>query len=184
MRDVLSFFRALLASPSEVGAVFPSSRHLAAAMGAAAAELDSGGQIIEIGAGSGALTQTLITHFGRERLQIIECAPALVDLLQQRFPHARIVAARAEDWLQAGARQTPGSLLVSSLPFKSLPAVTAHRLAHRYQQLVLQGARLLQFSYGVYPPFSLPPDRGLRWQQKRRIWLNLPPATIWELTSG
>ena len=178
---MLPFIQALLRAPAEVGAVLPSSRHLAHAMAQVAAASDRGGSLLEIGAGSGALTRALVARFGRERLQVVECSPPLASVLRQRFPQLTVLEQRAEQVLTHAMQCADQMLVVSSLPFKSLPLRQARRVAKAYQDLVMRGGSVVQFSYGRLPPFPLSSGLPLRWQAQCRVWRNLPPATVWQL---
>ena len=181
MNTTLSFLRALLAAPAEVGALWPSSRHLAQSMAQAAAACGASGRVIEVGAGSGALTRALLNRFGSERLQVVECAPELVQVLRKKFPHLDIRRERIEHFLPQAAPDPGSSLLVSSLPFKSLPAAQARLLSSTYIRFVQNGGAVIQFSYGLAPPFVLHDTDDLQWQRVSRVWRNLPPACIWRL---
>jgi phospholipid N-methyltransferase len=150
-------------------------------MAQVAAASDRGGSLLEIGAGSGALTRALVARFGRERLQVVECSPPLASVLRQRFPQLTVLEQRAEQVLTHAMQCADQMLVVSSLPFKSLPLRQARRVAKAYQDLVMRGGSVVQFSYGRLPPFPLSSGVPLRWQAQCRVWRNLPPATVWQL---
>jgi len=90
---------------------------------------------------------------------------------------------------QASAKQVvdsliarPGRLvLVSSLPFRSLPkdvgAETVDSICRFLEHSVER--KLVQFTYQPRVPFAAP--RHLRWHRRAVVWRNTPPAGIWEL---
>ncbi|QDQ26296.1 hypothetical protein FNU76_07935 [Chitinimonas arctica] len=178
----LAFLRAILHSPGEIGAVAPSSSRLAKAMAAAAQSLDRGGLVIEAGPGSGALTGALVEAFGYGRLRVVEQSSVLSSVLQARYPGLAVENGRIEQALDECGLQPDNSLLISSIPFKSLAPAQTRLLSRRYIEYVQAGGRVLQFSYGRQPPFStLPGEPG--WRPLRRVWWNLPPARLWVLAA-
>ena len=86
LNDSSLFLREWLANPQRTGAVAPSSPKLAAAM-ARWLPSDPESYVLELGPGTGAVTQALIERGLREeRLVAIEKNPKLARLLRQRFP--------------------------------------------------------------------------------------------------
>src|SRR5476651_94906 len=89
--DSTLFLREWLANPLRTGAVAPSSPKLAAAM-AEWLPADPENYVLELGPGTGAVTEALIKYGLREdRLVAIERNPTMADLLRKRFPLARII---------------------------------------------------------------------------------------------
>jgi len=161
-----------------VGAILPSSRHLARAMAHHAGDCDA---LVELGAGTGTITRELVRQHPGVPLILFEQNSALAGRLHSDFPQAKIIAEcfhRRADLLA----QLPGrAVFVSSLPFRSLPAEiaiptisTLHRLLAGSPQ-----RRLLQFTYQPRAPFKAP--AGLAWHRYVTVWRNAPPAGIWEL---
>ena len=112
-----AFMAVALARPSTVGAILPSSRHLADAMarGAAGAQ-----RLIELGAGTGAITEALCEQHPGVPTLAVELDGSLARHLRQPFPRIEVRAAAAHEVLREMRR--PGhAALVSSLPFRSLP---------------------------------------------------------------
>ena len=95
LNDSTLFLREWLANPQRTGAVAPSSPKLAAAM-ARWLPSDPESYVLELGPGTGAVTQALIERGLREeRLVAIENNPKLARLLRQRFPRAHIITGDA-----------------------------------------------------------------------------------------
>src|SRR5450432_3301779 len=85
------FLREWFANPQRTGAVAPSSPQLAAAM-ARWLPADPESYVLELGPGTGAVTEALIERGLREdRLVAIERNPKLARLLRKRFPRAQII---------------------------------------------------------------------------------------------
>ena len=91
LADSSLFLREWIANPLRTGAVAPSSPKLAAAM-AKWLPHDPENFVLELGPGTGAVTEALLKHGLREdRLVAIEHNPTLGRLLRKRFPLARII---------------------------------------------------------------------------------------------
>ena len=169
---------ALLKSPASTGAVMPSSRALAAAM----AEVASGAELlVELGAGTGPVTQALLQRSPGTPLIAVELQSALANRLRIRFPGVDV----REDSAKAVVDELidhPGKIvLVSSLPFRSLPREVAAETANSLIRFLTANParRLVQFTYHPRAPFHAPAP--LHWQRRSIIWRNTPPAGIWEL---
>jgi len=78
-----AFLRRYFAEPNSVGAVAPSSRWLVAALTAPVAARSGPASILEVGAGTGAVTRRLAELLGPEdRLDICEVDPTFVRMLE------------------------------------------------------------------------------------------------------
>ena len=74
-----------------LGAVMPSSKLLARTM-AGYVDAHGDGPVVELGPGTGAITNALIEHgVDQRRLVLVEYNPSFCALLRERYPHARIV---------------------------------------------------------------------------------------------
>jgi phosphatidylethanolamine/phosphatidyl-N-methylethanolamine N-methyltransferase len=180
MSDATAFLFLALCRPSTVGAILPSSRRLADAMAQAAA----GSQcLIELGAGTGAITAALHRHHPGVPLLAVELEPRLARHLRARFPAVEVRAASADRVLREAAGQPGPTVLVSSLPFRSLPARLRLRSSLAIERFLLQQPerRLLQYSYLPREPFKLRHAGQLRWRRLASVWGNAPPAWVWEL---
>lgn len=168
-------------NPALVGAVCPSSRWLAAAMAHAA----RGAQLlVELGAGTGAITEALVAQHPAVPLVAVELQPGLADLLQQRFASIEVRCASAHDvLLELHLHAPPQTVLVSSLPFQSLPAPWRESTVQAIASFLRADAqrRLVQYTYGRKAPFELPSSCNLHWTPAGRVWRNAPPANLWSL---
>jgi len=180
MSDATAFMFLALCRPSTVGAILPSSRRLAETMARAA----HGAQgLIELGAGTGAITAALCRSHPDVPLQAVELEPRLARQLRERFPTVQVHAAAADEVL-ANANGLPDrTVLVSSLPFRSLPPPLRVRSSLAIEDFLTErpGRRLLQYSYLPREPFELRHAERLRWRRLAAVWGNAPPAWVWEL---
>src|SRR5258705_13585347 len=166
--------------PLHMGAVMPSGRVLARTM-AQYVKIDSSAPVVELGPGTGPITNALIEHgVDQKRLVLVEYNPGFCALLRDRYPHARVVqgdayALRDSLWNILGA---PASAVVSGLPLVTKPMLTRLKLIRDAFVALAPGAPFVQFTYSVAPPIpkSLP---GVSTEASERIWMNLPPARVW-----
>lgn len=175
-----AFMMVALANPSVVGAVLPSSRYLAAAMAEAA---DGAQMLVELGAGTGAMTAALRERFAQQRLVAVEMQGALAQQLRERFADVEVHAAPAHEVLQRLDDAPPATVLVSSLPFRSLPDLWREPTIEAIERFLLAHPerRLVQFTYQPRAPFELRRADALRWARLATVWRNVPPAGVWQL---
>ena len=168
-----------------MGAVMPSSKLLARTMAQYVA-VESTGPVVELGPGTGAITNALIEHgVDQKRLVLVEYNPGFCALLRDRYPQARVVQGDAyalRDSL-GGALDQPASAVVSGLPLVTKPMLTRLKLIRDAFLALAPGAPFVQFTYSVAPPIpkSLP---GVSTEASERIWMNLPPARVWVYRKG
>jgi len=173
-----AFTNALLTGPLTVGAVCPSSPHLAQAM---AHELDDNGDglVLELGAGTGSITSALLQRgITAERLIVLERSPELVNHLRRRFPSVRVIQGDASQLdLLLGSDGRHVQAIVSGLPLRSLARTAVKQITRQMRLLLPTGGRLVQFTYDLSRP-SLLDDESLRRERTRVVWKNLPPARV------
>lgn len=172
-----AFFRELLHEPRSVGAVCPSSGALALRM-AAWVDVSQAGWIIELGGGTGMVTQALLQRgVPCERLIVIERSRQLVNHLRSRFPGVRIAHADAADIARTALEDRPVAAIVSGLPMRSLPAEAVSRIVQAGAGVLDANARVVQFTYArrACSPWSV---AGLHRIGSETVWRNLPPARI------
>ncbi len=168
-----------------MGAVMPSSKLLARTM-ANYVDPKSTGPVVELGPGTGAITQALVEHgVDQKRLVLIEYNPAFCVLLRDRYPQATVVqgdAYRLRDAL-FDVLKNPASAVVSGLPLVTKPMLTRLKLIRDAFVALAPAAPFIQFTYSVAPPIpkSLP---GVSTEASERIWMNLPPARVWVYRKG
>ena len=163
-----------------MGAVMPSSKLLARTM-AEYVDVQSEGPVVELGPGTGAITNALIEHgVDQKRLVLVEYNPGFCALLRDRYPQAKVVQGDAyalRDSLR-GVLDVRASAVVSGLPLVTKPMLTRLKLIRDAFTALAPGAPFVQFTYSVAPPIpkSLP---GVSTEASERIWMNLPPARVW-----
>jgi phosphatidylethanolamine/phosphatidyl-N-methylethanolamine N-methyltransferase len=181
--DRARFLKSLAATPRLTGAVAPSGRALARAMATAAVDLASHGLVIELGPGTGPVTQSLIeAGLPPSRLVLLEYDAAFCRLLENRFRDLHVIQGDAYDLpgTLAPFAGRPIAAVVSSLPLlNQLPARRTKLIADAFSLMGPAGV-FVQFTYGLQSPipreFCANRYSAVR---SRPILLNLPPAFVW-----
>ena len=178
--DEMQFIRSWIEKPLSTGAVMPSSRVLARAM-ARYVDPRSQGPVIELGPGTGPVTEALVRRgVDPGRLILVEFNPDFCRLLRTRYPAATVVqgdAYRLRRLLENYINE-PAAAVVSGLPLVTKPLRTRVRLISDAMTLLGAGAPFVQFTYAMLPP--IPKElSGVRAESSELIWMNLPPARVW-----
>lgn len=204
-----TFLREAARDPRTVGAVAPSGKALARALtepvrAQAGRPLD----VLEAGAGTGAVTRALIPQLSPgSRLDVAEANPRFAERLRdlvRMHPgpaggpssgQIRVHAARVER-LETGRRY---DVIVSGLPFANFAPDDVEAIMDRYLELLRPGGTLTYFAYrGTRRARALLPSRTDAHRHRavetvlaayrrrhatgsRMVWANLPPATVWQL---
>jgi phosphatidylethanolamine/phosphatidyl-N-methylethanolamine N-methyltransferase len=183
--DEVRFIRSWLETPLSIGAVTPSGRVLARAM-ARYVEPELPGPVVELGPGTGPVTEALVEHgVDPARLVLVEFNPVFCQLLRARFPAATVIQADAYGLRRALASllRRPAAAVVSGLPMFTKPVRTRVRLLRDALALLRPGAPFVQFTYAVVPPIPRA-FAGVQAEASERIWMNLPPARVWVYRKG
>jgi phosphatidylethanolamine/phosphatidyl-N-methylethanolamine N-methyltransferase len=178
--DDVRFIRTWLEKPLALGAVTPSSRALGRTM-AAYVDPATPGPVIELGSGTGPITEALVAQgIDPVRLVLVEFDATFCRRLRARFPRATVLQGDAYSLkpLLAGMLQEPAAAVVSGLPLFTKPLKTRLRLLFEAFGLMAPGAPFIQFTYNAVPPLPARLDR-VRAQASERIWMNIPPARVW-----
>ena len=183
--DEVRFLRSWIEKPLHMGAVMPSSKLLARTM-AQYVDVESTGPVVELGPGTGAITNALIEHgVDQKRLVLVEYNPGFCALLRDRYPQAKVVQGDAYKLRDSLLKvlDVPASAVVSGLPLVTKPMLTRLKLIRDAFAALAPGAPFVQFTYSVAPPIpkSLP---GVSTEASERIWMNLPPARVWVYRKG
>jgi phosphatidylethanolamine/phosphatidyl-N-methylethanolamine N-methyltransferase len=178
--DEARFIKSWIDNPSRTGSVTPSGPALARRM-ASFVDPASSGPVIEIGPGTGPVTEALIERgISEDRLILVEYSPEFCKLLRARFPRATIVEGDAYTLSTTLAGHLHGKAIavVSSLPLFNQPPTMRSALAKDAFTLLVEGAPFIQFTYSVVSPV---PRKGSGLKSFASDWIlrNIPPARVW-----
>jgi len=172
------FFRSFLAHPRLVGAVLPTSARAARAM-LDMADLGRARLVVELGAGTGSHTGHVLDRLAPDaRLVAFEIDAAMADTLRAKIadPRLTVVTGSAEDVIEVLGGQRP-EVVVSALPFTSLPAGIGHTILERTARVLAPGGTLLVLQYS---PLLARELSRLFASVTRRVCLpNVPPAFLY-----
>jgi phosphatidylethanolamine/phosphatidyl-N-methylethanolamine N-methyltransferase len=179
------FLRGWARNPVGVGWPFSSSYWTARRLAEATlmTAVPEAGPVLELGAGTGPVTEALL-EMGcpADRIIAVERDAELCRYLASCFPHLRVLHGDAMDIgdMLTSARVSSVAAVLSGLPMRAIhPAAAARCYSDLFQRLP-PGGRVIQYTYGFRPPVD--PDYaglGLEATFVGREWRNMPPMAIW-----
>ena len=175
-RTDIAFLKSFLARPGRVASPIPSGRRLARKI-AEQVDLESEGLVLELGPGTGAVTQALCERgVAEQNLVLIESDPEFVKLLRVQFPRARVIEADAfafADVLEGHDLRS----IISGLPVLGQSSAHKRRFLKSAIEALASGRPFVQFSYSRSPP--LPASDGVTVNRAATVWQNIWPMRIW-----
>ncbi len=174
------FFRSLVSDPRSVGAVVPSGASLGRLM---ARGCGAGARVVEVGAGTGALTREILnTGVSEGDLCLVESDGRFVEILKERFPAARTVHGDAT-WLGEHLDDLTGRVdfVISGLPLLLFSEARKRRLLTAAFRLLGESGAFHQFTYGGVCPVGRRTLDGLGLRASClgvAAW-NVPPAFVY-----
>jgi len=179
IKENFSFFKSWARSPRTTGSIIPSTSSIGHTMGGYI-NLERDGYIVEIGAGTGALTQGLLKsgiHY--KRIILVELNKNLVKHLNRKFPDVLVIhgdAQKLEELLPEHIKKDVQAI-VSGLPFVSLPKKISYNILQAIEKLLPEKGIFLQFTYR---PWKSPlKSANFIGERIGREFFNFPPAAIW-----
>ncbi|MGD0633872.1 MAG: methyltransferase domain-containing protein [Beijerinckiaceae bacterium] len=181
LADEARFIKTWFDNPILTGAVSPSGRFLARTM-ARAVDPSGTGPIIELGPGTGPITQAMLSRgVEASRLVLVEFDAAFCRLLRKRFPGVQVVQADAYNLREslASVLTAPAAAVVSSLPLLTKPEGQRLALLEDAFALMAPGGSFVQFTYGMTSPIPRRAAVDFEAEVSAPVWFNLPPARVW-----
>lgn len=182
--DRLAFLRATTTDPALIGAIGPSGPALARLI---TSEIGShSGHIVELGPGTGVFTRALLAQGVREQdLTLIEYCSDFAQLLEKRFPEARVLQ------LDAGRlhrhslfRGAAAGATVSGLPLLIMPPQRVLSILRGAFRNMRPNGVFYQFTYSPLCPIprSCLSRLDLSATCLGRAFANLPPASVYRIS--
>lgn len=180
----MGFFRNFLRNPRSVGSIVPSSSALARAM---VRDVDfTASFVVELGCGTGSMTRIINEQLRRKDNYLgFEVNPEMHRSLTKRFHGLNIVGASAAELAQHLPQpDTPVNVIVSSLPFTSLPPYVSLDIIRIHTHALAPGGIFRLFLYAH--TFPLPRNQALlriiqnelMLEKVETVFWNLPPARV------
>jgi phosphatidylethanolamine/phosphatidyl-N-methylethanolamine N-methyltransferase len=177
------FFRQWLRSPKSMGSVIPSSKFLAQAVAREVA-WEPGQYVVELGGGTGAISQGLIDRgIPRDHLVVIELDTSLHGFLKERLSGCHVIqgdATRLDEILKHHGVGEVGTV-ISGLPMVGMPFDFHKAIIGQGFRNVRPGGFMLQYSYSPVAPIPAA-KLGVEAKIARFVPLNVPPAFVWKYT--
>ncbi len=172
------FIKEIFIHPTHVGAILPSSKNLAQRMiDLIPYEQDT--IVIELGAGTGAITQALLSsNIPNKHIIVIERSESLVKHLKKRFPQLTVIQGDAQDLETLIIEfKLPTSAIISSLPLRSLSKEEVLSIEKAAKNILMPQGVFIQFTYDLRKSAASP---FLYFQKtaSQDVWLNIPPARV------
>jgi phosphatidylethanolamine/phosphatidyl-N-methylethanolamine N-methyltransferase len=177
--DVSLFLKRWLANPLQMGSIVPSSPALGRRI-AAAVERAPDQYVLELGAGTGAVSRALLAGgVPAERLVVVEIVPEMAAHLRDQLPGVQVVCGDAFDLagcLPAGIAGQIGTA-ICGIPLVMLPLARQRQFTASVEA-VAPGRGYLLYSYCITSPLNA---ARLGMAGRRLAWtpLNFPPASVW-----
>jgi phosphatidylethanolamine/phosphatidyl-N-methylethanolamine N-methyltransferase len=179
LNDAALFFRRWLSNPLQMGSIIPSSPKLGQLI---AKQIDkrSSSSILELGAGTGAITKSLISSgISPGRIAVVEIVPEMAEHLRAKFPQTSVLQADAFDLPIPLLKDTLGEIgtVICGIPLVLLSEAKQRQFIQQVEA-VAPGRGFLLYTYCVTSPL---PYRTLGLEAQRLAWtpLNFPPASVW-----
>ena len=206
MRDQIEFFRQFRTRFKTTGSVLPSSRFLARAMTGPMKRYEGPARILEIGPGTGAVTQRIVRLLKPEdRFDLVEINESFAELLNDRFendhaykrvaPQSKLHVCPLEEF----ESDCEYDFIISGLPLNNFSVELVQTIYDSYFRLLAPGGVLAYFEYMYIRSIRGVVSRGeerkriqglnsiflpaIADHRIRRSWVfvNLPPAWVQHL---
>lgn len=180
LADGLAFLSGFMARPLEVASVVPSSVFLEQRV-VRAADLANARCVVELGPGTGGTTRALLRALAPQaRLLAVELNPTFSARLRRRIDDARLIvqAGRAEalaEHLAQWSLPAP-DVVISGIPFSTLPPEAARQVAAAVESCLAPGGRVV--AYQVRPHVATYIAKHLGEPRQSWEWRNVPPMRV------
>jgi phosphatidylethanolamine/phosphatidyl-N-methylethanolamine N-methyltransferase len=187
-RHLVAFLAAIVRSPATVGAVAPSSPHLAARL---AAVVSPAGEpvVVELGPGTGSVTTAIEGRLGgRGRHLAVEIDPVLADYLHAEYPGVEVLVGDALELerLFADHQVAAVDAVISGLPWSLIDPGAQRVIVEATARSLAPTGCFTTFAY--VHALSMTRARQFRALLSevfdevlttRTVWWNLPPAVTY-----
>ena len=186
LRDSVHFFTSFLRRPTSIGSVLPSSPALARAL-AGDLRVQRGDLVVEYGPGTGPMTRVIEAQLDGAAYLGIERDTSFCALLSQRFPGLSFHCGSVEHVVDILRERQLGrpKVIVSGLPFASLPAEVRARVVDGTAQVLAADGEFRTFQY--VHAYNFASARRFRaamaarlphFERSRPVLRNVPPAYV------
>lgn len=181
--EKIFFFGQFLRDPANIGSVCPSSRYLARSLaGFALSGTASQGLLIDLGAGSGAISRELLNlGVAPKRIYALDISERFSKLFRRQCPGIELHIDDARNLcrsLDSLYPKHPVTAVISSLPLRSMPLWLIREIMAEIRTILRKhNGALVQYTYAICSHSYLE-SFGFIKEDERRVMLNLPPALV------
>ncbi len=183
-----AFLGQFVGRPAMIGAVAPSSRHLAHRV-LEGLDLANATAVLEFGPGTGAITERLLPRLGpATKFVAIELNPVMARSFHKRYPQVLLREESVENARTICQEEGIEGVdyIVCGLPWASFSDELQNRLLDATYDVLKPGGMLVSFAYhlGTWLPAGRRIRRKLESRfssvrKSRSVWRNLPPAFVY-----
>lgn len=179
-RDRFEFLRGFVRHPAQVGSVVPSSRFLEQRMIRQAC-IAQAQTVVELGPGTGGTTRAMLQAMApAARLLAIELDPQFLHHVRSSVRDPRLLveggsAERIAEFLRRHQLPAP-DVVVSGIPFSTMPADVSDRVAAAVAQVLRPGGRFVAYQLRAHVAQFVTPYLGepeCEWEL-----VNVPPMRV------
>lgn len=178
--DELHFIKTWATNPKTTGSIVPTGTKLAKSM-VSNIRTNSGLPVLELGPGTGAITQAILDHGVKaEKIYALEYSEKFLGKLAHDFPGVNFIHGDAFDLdaSLADVNVDKFDAVISALPLLNFPKTARIALIESLLDRLPPGRPVVQFSYGAISPVLA--KRG-SFTAEHHDWVmrNVPPARVW-----
>jgi phosphatidylethanolamine/phosphatidyl-N-methylethanolamine N-methyltransferase len=186
-RENMLFFKRWLKHPFQMGTLAPITPALARL--AASFITNPSDLVVEIGAGTGRLTRSLLAYGVKpENLVLVELDPEFCVFLRESLrnipecknsmPH--IIEGDAGRLSEIIPQSFCGqvSTIVSAIPFMYLPESVREKIIESSFKVLKPKGPILHVTYNPKSPLAF--KQELKQERVGKLWLNFPPGFVWK----
>ena len=185
LQNYRTFLERAVSKPGQVGAVAPSSPHLAREMGSVVPRTGSP-VVVELGPGTGALSSAIANRLpAGGRHVAIELDSGMVEHLNRALPWLEVIQGDASHLgaLLSAAGIDRVDAVVSGLPWSIFPAKLQHDILQQVGSVLTPGGAFTTFAYlhalGMSGARQFRRRLDVSFDEvitSRTVWRNMPPA--------
>lgn len=180
LSSLIIFGAEILRPGARVGAALPSSPILARRVANFLPSRPSG-YVVELGAGTGAITEALLTRgIAARRLFAVERSIVMSKHLRKKFPRLNVLtgdAAELGELLPRKVNPDHISYIVSGLPLRRLDEDVTRAIMGEVRLLLPENGRFIQITYDLRRKRNAN-IKGFELCESALVWRNLPPARV------
>lgn len=174
------FFRRWLKAPKQLGTLAPISQRLAD-KATCLVQNAATAKVVEIGAGTGRLTRTLLQAGVRdENLTAVELDAEFCNFLKNSLPQVKVIEGDAGQLPHLLGAQAVGTVdyVFSVIPLMYLEQRLRDHIVNQALAVLKPGGKLYHVCYSPFSPMGK--NKLIKSKRVFSLWLNIPPGFVWE----